>query len=70
MNIEVGGVKITFGNVGELNDALKRKSAELSKEIEEHETKVLSLRKIRKEVLRVLGGQPGSATPDHSPAGA
>ena len=70
MNIEVGGVKITFGNVGELNDALKRKSAELSKEIEEHETKALSLRKMRKEVLRVLGGQPGSAKPEHSSAAA
>jgi hypothetical protein len=58
MNIEVAGVKITFGTVSELHEALKRKSAELDREIEEHEAKALTLRKARKEMLKVIGGQP------------
>ena len=62
MNIEVAGVKITFGTVSELNAALKRKSAELDREIEDHESKALNLRKARKEMLKVLGGQPDAKT--------
>ena len=61
MNIEVAGVKITFGTVSELHDVLKRKSSELQKEIEEHETKALNLRKARKEMLKVIGGQSDAA---------
>lgn len=57
MNIEVAGVKITFGTVSELHEALKRKSAELDREIEDHERKALNLRKARKEMLKVIGSQ-------------
>ena len=62
MNIEVAGVKISFGTVSELQEALKRKSAELDREIEDHETKSLNLRKARKEMLKVIGGQPSGKT--------
>jgi uncharacterized protein YeeX (DUF496 family) len=63
MNIEVAGVKIAFGTVLELQEALKRKSAELDREIEDHEAKALSLRKTRKEVLKIIGGKQDGVNP-------
>jgi hypothetical protein len=61
MNIDIAGVKITFGTVSELHDALKRKIGDLDKAIQDHETKALNLRRARKEMLKTLGEQPDSA---------
>jgi hypothetical protein len=63
MNIEIAGVNITFGTVSELHDTLKRKCAALDKEIAEHETRSSNMRKVRKEMLKILGGQPDAAKP-------
>ena len=69
MNIEVAGVKIAFGTVSELHDALKRKSAELDREISDHENKALNLRKARKEMLKIIGGGR-NADPQSAEAGS
>ena len=65
MNIEVAGIKITFGTVAELNDALKKNIAQLDRDISDHETKSMNMRKIRKEMLRAIGGQPDAAKSTH-----
>ena len=71
MNIEVAGVKITFGTVAELNGSLKKHIAQLDRDIEDAETKSLSMRKMRKEMLRAVGGQPDAVkSATGSPSGA
>ena len=63
MNIEIAGVKITFGSVSELQETLKRKIVELDKSIQDHESKALSLRKVRKEMLKAAGGPSYAVKP-------
>jgi phage shock protein A len=68
MNIEVAGIKIVFGTVSELQEALKKKVAQLDREIEEHETKASSLRKARKEMQKAIGSHTDTAKPTHGGA--
>lgn len=68
MNIEVAGVKIVFGTVSELQEALKKKVTQLDREIEEHETKTAALRKARKEMLKAIGSHTDAAKPAHGGA--
>ena len=63
MNIEIAGVKITFGSVSELQEILKRRIVELDKSIQDHEAKALSLRKVRKEMLKAAGGPSDPVKP-------